>query len=51
MSMQNLITPVIHHDVPLEANDVEQEGSIHADTAAFLVVLVGFVAALVAALV
>jgi hypothetical protein len=49
MAMQNLITPVIHHDVPMEANDVEQMGTTHADTAAFVVVLVGIMAAFLAA--
>ena len=49
MSTQNLITPKVYTDVPLENTDVEVPGSIHADTAAFLVVLTGLLVALVAA--
>ena len=51
MSTQNLITPVVHTDVPLENTDVEVPGSIHADTAAFLVVLVVGMVAVIAALI
>lgn len=50
MAPQNFISPVVHHDVPLEYTDIDTPGAIHADTAAFLVVLTGFVVALVAAL-
>lgn len=49
MAIQGLITPVIHHDVPMLSSEVEQAGTIHGDTAAFVVVLVGLVVALIAA--
>ena len=51
MSTQNLITPKVYTDVPLENTDIEVPGSIHADTAAFLVVFAVSVMALVAALI
>ena len=51
MSTQNLITPKVYTDVPLENTDVEVPGSIHADTSAFLVVLVVGMVAVIAALI
>ena len=51
MTAQNLITPKVYTDVPLENTDIEVPGTIHADTAAFLVVLTVSLVALVAALI
>ena len=50
-TMQNQIVPVVHHDVPLESTDIDVPGVISSETAAFLVMLTGFVVALGAALV
>jgi hypothetical protein len=49
MAPQNFMIPVVHHDVPLESTDIEVPGAISGETAAFLIVLAGFVVAFLAA--